>query len=206
MLRRGLERVDDAGQLVGPQRQGLVIRIEPALGEQVDDRCVERFYRDADLVISTPGGFLNGHYDIANTLRGFELATRVGKPLILFGQSIGPFGTTSERTAVARALAGAALIAVRDSISLQHLAECGITADRTRSISDVALLWRRLAPSLYVAKSGQVPFTAYQTRWCACVSTLLDDLDTIRGSLPAALDHAADRVWRGLRQLDQFIR
>ena len=320
------------------------LRIEPALGEQADERCVERLYHDADLVISTPGGFLNGHYDIANTLRGFELATRAGKPLVLFGQSIGPFATTAERTAVSRALAGANLITVRDSISLQYLAECGIPAERTRLISDVALLWRRLVPSLFVAKSGaprraalcvrrwpwndkgdetqrtiakarhlvghltskgldeflfistcqglpgyiddsdlamrvveglpaslqdrctvdrrryhpvelmkrlstydvmfsmrlhgcllamlagtpamglayesktpeifrqlglkkyQVPFTAFQTRWCACASDLLDDLETVRATLPAALDRAADKVWRGFGQLAQFIR
>src|SRR6266513_4239785 len=48
-------------------------------------------YRAADVVLSAPGGFLHDHYYIEERLRGFEAALRLSKPLILLGQSIGPF-------------------------------------------------------------------------------------------------------------------
>lgn len=73
----------------------------------------------------------------------------------------------------------------------------------------MGLAYESKAPEIFFQlglKKYQIPFTAYQTRWCLCASALLDDIDIIRESLPATLDHAADRVWRGLGQLDQFIR
>src|SRR6185369_13823251 len=44
---------------------------------------VSHLYRDADLVLSAPGGFLNDYYSFAQRLRGFELAIALGKPVVL---------------------------------------------------------------------------------------------------------------------------
>jgi colanic acid/amylovoran biosynthesis protein len=118
------------------------------------ERSVEQSYRDADLVISTPGGFLHEYYDIETTLRGFGIAARLGKTLVLFAQSIGPFSTAARREAVGRALAPAALIAVRDSLSVRHLADCGIAGERVVQVPDAVFLWRRFTRELYAAKSG----------------------------------------------------
>ncbi len=129
-------------------------RIEPALAPDQDTGAVAPFYRHADLVISTPGGFLHDHYDIRGTLRGFQLAQRMNKPLVLFAQSMGPFNKSETRGLVREVLQRAALVAVRDSLSLHHIAECGVTGDHIISVPDAVFLWRKPARSLYIAKSG----------------------------------------------------
>jgi polysaccharide pyruvyl transferase WcaK-like protein len=128
--------------------------IEPAMETDDGIETVERFYRRADLVISTPGGFLHEHYDITAALRGFQLALDLNTPLVLFAQSMGPFTTPALRRQVADVLQRAALVAVRDSLSLHHLADCGVQGDHVVRVPDAVFLWRRLARSLYVAKSG----------------------------------------------------
>lgn len=128
--------------------------IEPALESHQGDDAVERFYRWADLVISTPGGFLHDHYDISATLRGFQLAQRLNKPLVLFAQSMGPFTNSETRGLVAHVLQHAALVAVRDSLSRQHITDCGVTGDHIISVPDAVFLWRKPTRSLCIAKSG----------------------------------------------------
>lgn len=128
--------------------------IEAALEPHQHSDAVERFYGWADMVISTPGGFLHDHYDISATLRGFELALRLRKPLVLFAQSMGPFNNSETRCRVADVLQRASLVAVRDSLSLRHVAACGVTGDHVISVPDAAFIWRKATRSLYVAKSG----------------------------------------------------
>jgi polysaccharide pyruvyl transferase WcaK-like protein len=54
-------------------------------------------------------------------------------------------------------------------------------------------------------KAYQVPFTAYQTAWCACASRLLDNLDVVRADLPAILERISARAWRSLAHLDRLV-
>src|SRR6476660_526452 len=57
-------------------------------------------YRTADIILSAPGGFLHDFYPVKERLNGFELAIELGKPLVLFAQSIGPFWETASRRRV----------------------------------------------------------------------------------------------------------
>jgi colanic acid/amylovoran biosynthesis protein len=139
--------------LLGGRRAGVVLS---RLWRAADQARVARYYRQADVVVSTPGGFLNDGYDLTDRLRGFELAAQLGKPLALFGQSIGPFSNPDTRAAVGRALESAALICVRDEISRLHVTRCGIADERLARTADVAFLWRRLVPGVYVPKRGPV--------------------------------------------------
>jgi colanic acid/amylovoran biosynthesis protein len=132
--------------------QGL--RIERALDREDGIETVEQHYRWADFVISAPGGFLHEHYDITAALRGFRLALDLGKPLVLFAQSMGPFSSRVIRCHLADVLQRAAFVAVRDSLSLQHLRDCGVSGDHVARVPDAVFLWRRPARSLYLAKSG----------------------------------------------------
>ena len=130
------------------------LHIEPGLERHDDIDAVERHYRSAGLVISTPGGFLHDYYDISAALRGFQLALDLKKPLVLFAQSMGPFTDRTTRCLVSDVLQRAALVAVRDSLSLQHVNDCGVTGEHVIRIPDAIFLWRRLARSLFVSKSG----------------------------------------------------
>jgi colanic acid/amylovoran biosynthesis protein len=129
-------------------------RLEAGLGPHESTDRVARFYREADLVISTPGGFLHEHYDICTTLRGFRLALDLNRPLVLFAQSMGPFTRPDTRRAVADILQRAALVAVRDRLSVRHVLDCGVTGDHLVRFPDAVFLWRQFLRSRYVAKSG----------------------------------------------------
>lgn len=122
------------------------VHFEGDLGTAPDE--ASRLYAEADLVISTPGGFLSRHYGLDDRLAGFKLARALGRPLVLFAQSIGPFGSDQERRAVGQALGGAALVAVRDAASRQHLAGCGVDDARVVDVADAAFLWPTRRPVL----------------------------------------------------------
>jgi colanic acid/amylovoran biosynthesis protein len=110
-------------------------------------------YRAADVVLSAPGGFLHDHYSIEERLQGFELALQLSKPLILVGQSIGPFWKRKSIKRVRQVLNRVSCVCVRDQISSRYLARCGVDSSRIRITADLAFLWRRIAPELFNPKS-----------------------------------------------------
>jgi colanic acid/amylovoran biosynthesis protein len=130
------------------------VPIEPALEPHDGLEKIECLYRRADVIISTPGGFLHEHYDFGAALRGFQLALDLNKPLVLFAQSMGPFTRPDTRHAVAAVLQRAALVALRDGLSLRHVLDCGVTGDHVVRVPDAVFLWPRPARSPHAAKSG----------------------------------------------------
>jgi polysaccharide pyruvyl transferase WcaK-like protein len=109
-------------------------------------------YRAADVVLSAPGGFLHDHYSIKERLQGFEVALRLSKPLLLIGQSIGPFWKRGSVKHVRQVLNQASCICLRDQISSRHLARCGVAPARVRITADAAFLWHRIAPEMFKPK------------------------------------------------------
>jgi colanic acid/amylovoran biosynthesis protein len=111
-------------------------------------------YRAADVVLSAPGGFLHDHYSIEERLQGFEVALQLAKPLILVGQSIGPFWKRQSLKRVRQVLNQASSICLRDQISSQHLTKCGVDPSRIRITADAAFLWHRVAPEMFKPRSA----------------------------------------------------
>lgn len=110
-------------------------------------------YRKADLVLSAPGGFLHDHYSIEERLRGFEVALRLSKPLILVAQSIGPFWKPESIKRVQQVLNRVPCICVRDQISTRYLTQCGVDTSNIRITADVAFLWHQIEPQLFKPKT-----------------------------------------------------
>ena len=114
-----------------------------------------RLYRDADVVLSAPGGFLQDHYEIAQRLDGLEFALDTGKPVIVLPQSMGPFWREDSRRRVGEVLSRVTRVFVRDRSSAEQLLDCGVPADRIVEAADAAFLWRRLEPSLFRSKTSE---------------------------------------------------
>jgi polysaccharide pyruvyl transferase WcaK-like protein/SAM-dependent methyltransferase len=106
-------------------------------------------YRKADIVLSAPGGFLHDYYPLEDRLRGFELALTLSKPVLLVGQSIGPFFYSKSFERVREVLNRVSCICVRDEISRDHLLKCGVEASLVEVTADVAFLWRGVSPELF---------------------------------------------------------
>jgi polysaccharide pyruvyl transferase WcaK-like protein/SAM-dependent methyltransferase len=119
-------------------------------------RQTRELYRQADIVVSAPGGFLQDFYPMEDRLRGFEVALALGKPLLLLGQSIGPFWKTESLRRVSQVLNRATSICIREQTSREHLLLAGVNPARIRVTGDAAFLWRRLAPELFRPKDGPI--------------------------------------------------
>lgn len=102
----------------------------------------------ADLVLSQGGGFLIEHYEPWQRLDAYERVHELGVPLGFLAQTIGPFRQPERRSSLARTLAGAAAIGVRDRRSLANVAELGVSPERIRLTADEAF---SLFPSAPVA-------------------------------------------------------
>ncbi len=111
-------------------------------------------YRQADIVLSAPGGFLHDYYPLEDRLRGFEVALALGKPVVLLGQSLGPFWKPESLRRIPEVLNRVSCICVRDGLSKQHLLEAGVAPSGIRATADVAFLWRRLAPELFCTRQS----------------------------------------------------
>lgn len=97
-------------------------------------------YRDADLVVGVGGGYLRGKPGLASTtalallLHPLLLTRLLGKPAVLYTQSIGPFGNRLQAALASRALRGVDLIVAREDLTVSTLAELGVTANVVRSV------------------------------------------------------------------------
>jgi polysaccharide pyruvyl transferase WcaK-like protein len=111
-------------------------------------------YRQADVVLSAPGGFFHDHYPIEARLRGLEVALELGKPVFLAAQSVGPFWKAESVARVREVFNRVTRLCVRDELSKQHLLAAGVAPERIEVTADAAFLWRELAPELYRAKTG----------------------------------------------------
>jgi len=92
-------------------------------------------YVDADLVVSCGGGFLNDDFGPAFLLQlyGIYFATLMGKPTVIYGQSIGPFRNRRYRALARAVLKRVGLITVREEVSAREVRAMGldpiVTAD-----------------------------------------------------------------------------
>jgi colanic acid/amylovoran biosynthesis protein len=118
-------------------------------------RVINRF-EQADIVISSPGGFLHDLYDIRPRLASLSVALDFGKPVFLLGQSLGPFTKTETRHELARLLPRCKAVCVRDAASIRHLSEAGIATSNVHLTADIAFAFRTLAPALFRPRIGPV--------------------------------------------------
>lgn len=109
-----------------------------------------RHYADADVIVSTGGTYLVENYWLAPRVFDFRIALLLGKPLVLYTQSMGPFETPYARRTLRGIFRNAALILLRDEASLQHVHDlcqpsevnARLAADAVFSLADPAVLAR----------------------------------------------------------------
>lgn len=116
---------------IAPENR-LKTHLPPSLRATLDD------YLKADVVVSSGGTYLVPHYSLASKLLDFLTAHLLGKPLILFTQSLGPFKVNAHRALLRYVLRRAALILVRDERSRSYLDELGVPPARVQLCADAA--------------------------------------------------------------------
>jgi polysaccharide pyruvyl transferase WcaK-like protein len=127
MLAAAVRRLDADVEVVGR-----------AHGDDELDAAVAR----ADALLVAGGGNLSSSWPelVAQRVRALRAAAARGIPAALGGQTLGPALNGEQREAVASALAGAALVGVRERPSAALAAELGVPADRIVPQVDDAFL------------------------------------------------------------------
>lgn len=96
---------------------GLAVRwIAPTHVQEAID-----LYRKADVIVSTGGTYLAEQYDLWGRFLDFELVRVLGKPLVLYTQSITYFSNEGTRSQMARVLEQAKLVLLRGSESFTNV-------------------------------------------------------------------------------------
>jgi colanic acid/amylovoran biosynthesis protein len=159
-------------------------------------------YAEADLVVSTGGTYLVEHYDIRHRLFEFALCRAMGKPVVFFTQSLGPFRDPKQRRQLRRAFDASPLVLVRDEQSQHHLLDLGVDpakihvlADAVFALADEDTLARAAGRTLPATRSLRVAISvrhwdhfrgtdsdAGMARYVAALASLADHLVSSRGA------------------------
>ena len=109
-------------------------------------RRVAELYQQADLIVPVGGGYLRSRKGLLNRmnipllLHPLLLGSLLGKPTVLYSQSVGPFLNRGEKWLVSFVLKRMTLILVREDTSVALLAKMGVTRNVVRGIDSGFLL------------------------------------------------------------------
>lgn len=148
-----------------------------------------------DLVLSIGGDNYSLDYGLASLFFFVglaEAAMRIGRPVVLWGASVGPFREISgvERQ-MARHLSRLALITVRETQSQRYLAELGVSKNvRLTSDSAFAMVPEALALDEFWPRESRQGVLGLN------LSPLIDTVRTKRGATISLLDEAAEFIRR----------
>ena len=113
-----------------PGAAGLLLRAK--------ERTVLSEYAAADALISTGGTYLVENYPLAPHLLDYELALALGRPLILYTQSLGPFRQRRNRRRMRRIIRRSSAVLLRDARSLEHVRDLGVEGPNVHVFADAA--------------------------------------------------------------------
>lgn len=166
-----------------------------------EERIDIRNYSDADLIVSTGGTYLVDHYSLAPRIFDYELSLRLGRPLVFFTQSLGPFQNQSSSThrKLRTVFASARLILLRDEQSLKNLhalnlreAKTKISADAVFALADPTVLKRASQASFPSSERMKIAISVRDWRRFATVSRK-DGMQKYTAALQILTTHLVQR-------------
>lgn len=122
---------------------------------------IAEMYEQADLIVPVGGGYIRSRkgllyrINIPLLLHPLLFGYLLGKPTVLYSQSVGPFQNNVEKWMVAYVLKRMSLILLREDTSMALLASLGVTGNVTRAIDSGFLL--RPKGELNICKLYHIP-------------------------------------------------
>ena len=110
-------------------KYGLWVLVRVLVGQDIAEDI--KRYVSADLILTTGGTYLVENYDLSNRITQFRIDLFLGKPLIFFTQSLGPFEKEENREALFPIFNTSPLLLLRDERSQRHLD--GLLEDMSKS-------------------------------------------------------------------------
>ncbi|HEU5187628.1 MAG TPA: polysaccharide pyruvyl transferase family protein, partial [Candidatus Saccharimonadales bacterium] len=155
---------------------------------------IARIYQEADLVVPVGGGYIRSReglmhrFNVPLLLHPLLFGFLLGKPTVLYAQSVGPFQNKFEELLVAFVLKRMTRIMLREDTSVALLAKLGITRTVVRAIDSGFLLGSN--QKIDIRKKYSIPPNALlvgvtvrawlkgeaQTRYEQAVAQALDDV------------------------------
>lgn len=86
-------------------------------------------YKSANVIVSTGGTYLVENYNLEPRVFDFDLSLKIGKPLILFTQSIGPITDPKYRKSLKYIFEKSSLILLRDNSSQENILNFDVKAN-----------------------------------------------------------------------------
>ncbi|HKS09684.1 MAG TPA: polysaccharide pyruvyl transferase family protein [Pyrinomonadaceae bacterium] len=93
-------------------------------------------YKNADLIVSSGGTYLVENYSLAARIFDYQLSLYLGKPLVFFTQSLGPFADPQNRQALLPIFQESIAVLVRDEHSRANLEELGVDKTKVHLAAD----------------------------------------------------------------------
>lgn len=104
-------------------------------------------YTSADLIVSTGGTYLVENYPLESRIFDYRITLLLGKPLVLFTQSLGPFSIPKNRKALKNIFEQSLLILLRDQKSENNIlklntqnANTFVSADAAFALADASAI------------------------------------------------------------------
>lgn len=145
---RGTPAVPILGRVVAEVERGRVLAGAWCMGRRLSwlsrlwlsarSRSALAIFRQSTAVVSTGGTYLVERYPIAGRLLELETALAMGRPLVLFTQSLGPFTHPRHRRVMRRIASRARLVLLRDERSRRELTALGVSAENLHVVADAA--------------------------------------------------------------------
>lgn len=146
----------------------------------------------ADLVVSAGGTYLVPHYRISPKLLDLLVARCLGRPYVLFTQSLGPFPPGRQRWLLRHVLGRALLVMVRDERSHRHLVELGIDPGQIVECADAAFALPE--PARPPVAHGTAPQIAVSVRdWPHFEASAEDGMERYLDAVAALVRHLVER-------------
>jgi len=129
-------------------------RLSLLFTSKTEKRVVD-LYKNADVIISSPGGYIHDIYGYHWRLKAFEMALYFKKNLFFLGHSIGPFHEDNKKyhLRLKQVFEKSQKIILRENISKKHLIEIGYKSDNVVVTIDIAFSLFKYYKHLFVTKN-----------------------------------------------------
>ena len=101
---------------------------------------LSKSYRNADVIIGSPGGYINSNYNIKNSLSVYKIAKFFGKKSLIYSQSVGPLNKKDALFFKKLMATSISYIFVRDQFSFDILNDLNISKEKFKLTKDAAFL------------------------------------------------------------------
>jgi colanic acid/amylovoran biosynthesis protein len=104
------------------------------------EKKIIRLYSEADVILSSAGGYLNDFYGFEWRLKAFQMGLHFKRKIILFGQSVGPFfdNQKNDHKSLIKAMEKFYKIILREEYSLRNLKSIGYNKNNIVLSTDIA--------------------------------------------------------------------